>query len=464
MLGLLPSWFLFLSAGLVCASIHFYRRQPGTAIGAGLAVSMASATWLAPSIWGEPIDARIAIALLALIVFCLVPDGRFRFHWVWLDTIIGLILIFGIASDWVSEGVSAASACQVYGEWVLPYFTGRFLAMRFDGVRGSAVWFASIGIVLGVGAIFEGFTGINLWEVLFAKKDDLVSHHGGIRYGLLHRATGPTRHSIFLGVVLLLIAPWFIHLLRRIDARGLNVLGGVGFAVLFLGLLSTVSRGPLLCFGIAGAASLAIAWPSTRKWLVGAGAIALVLVLCFWDQALAVIDTTQKAGQVTSKVVNVTGEPELYTSSRNRLWVWKVYTPLVVEGGLLGYGTKAVSSFPPKIPGLPMAVHARETLGVVDNSYLLIGLRYGWIGLSLFVILLAGTIFTSVRLRGSIGQLFYPEGASFLTAMAGVMVGVSVEILTVFSSFEFMFWLQFNCGVVAGLLSLWKDHVKMCAR
>ncbi len=43
-------------------------------------------------------------------------------------------------------------------------------------------------------------------------------------------------------VVLLLIAPWFIYLFRRIDARGLNVLGAVGFVVLFLGLISTVSR------------------------------------------------------------------------------------------------------------------------------------------------------------------------------------------------------------------------------
>ncbi len=42
--------------------------------------------------------------------------------------------------------------------------------------------------------------------------------------------------------------------------------------------------------------------------------------------------------------------------------VWKVYCTTCWEGGLLGYGTDSVSSFPPKIPGLPMAVHARETL------------------------------------------------------------------------------------------------------
>ncbi len=32
--------------------------------------------------------------------------------------------------------------------------------------------------------------------------------------------------------------------------------------------------------------------------------------------------------------------------------------------------------------------------------------------------------FTSVRLRGSIAKMFYPEGDSFLTAMAGIMFGV----------------------------------------
>lgn len=96
----------------------------------------------------------------------------------------------------------------------------------------------------------------------------------------------------------------------------------------------------------------------------------------------------------------------------------------------------------------------QETLGIVENSYLLIGLRFGWIGLTLFVLLIGGSIVSAIRLRRSAGMILYPDGPAFLTAMASILVGVAFVMLTVFSSFDFMFWVYFHCGVVAGLASL----------
>ncbi len=133
---------------------------------------------------------------------------------------------------------------------------------------------------------------------------------------------------------------------------------------------------------------------------------------------------------------------------------------MVLKGGPLGYGTDAVSSFPPNIPGLPTSAKARATLGIVDNSYLLIGLRFGWIGIGLFLALLGGSIVTAIQLRRSAGLILYPDGPAFLTAMASILVGVAFEIMTVFSSYDFMFWILFHFGIVAGLASLRRDMVR----
>ncbi len=65
--------------------------------------------------------------------------------------------------------------------------------------------------------------------------------------------------------------------------------------------------------------------------------------------AIALVESTQTTSQVRVQVVEVDGEYEAFSGSRNRLLVWEVYGPLVLKGGPLGFGTEAVSSFPPNI-------------------------------------------------------------------------------------------------------------------
>ncbi len=67
---------------------------------------------------------------------------------------------------------------------------------------------------------------------------------------------------------------------------------------------------------------------------------------------------------------------------------------------------------------------------------------------------------TAIQLRRSAGLILYPDGPAFLTALASILVGVAFEIMTVFSSYDFMFWILFHCGVVAGLASLRHDMLR----
>ncbi len=74
--------------------------------------------------------------------------------------------------------------------------------------------------------------------------------------------------------------------------------------------------------------------------------------------------------------------------------------------------------------------------------------------------LLGGAILTAIQLRRYAGLLLYPDGPAFLIALASILVGVAFEIMTVFSSYDFMFWILFHCGIVAGLASLRKDVLR----
>ncbi len=331
--------------------------------------------------------------------------------------------------------------------------------MRPNVSRDVSIFFAGVAIFIGGEAVFEGITGINIWEKIFAPMDDLVKQGRGLRFGL-SRASGPTRYSIFLGIVLMLLTPWCISLIGRHDRKWVRVFGVIALLSCIAGIVATVSRGPLLGMVLAGAVSITIVWPWTFKWFAGTAMVGLLLVVTFWEQVISLVESTQTTNQVRVQVVEVDGEYEAFSGSRNRLLVWEIYGPLVLKGGPLGYGTEAVSSFPPNIPGLPTSAKARATLGIVDNSYLLIGLRFGWIGIGLFLALLGGSIVTAIQLRRSAGLILYPDGPAFLTAMASILVGVAFEIMTVFSSYDFMFWILFHCGIVAGLASLRRDMVR----
>lgn len=418
-----------------------------------MAVSVASATWVSPVIAGVMVDVRVSLAAVFLIAFFFHPHVRFYFRSNWLDAVAVSLMLFGCVSDWRADGFNAASPLRLYGEILLPYFAGRFMGMRRDSAGAAASWFCGAGVLIGIGCVVEGYSGWNAWEWLFAPMDDLVSRYRAVRYELSFRAAGPTRHPIFLGVVLILLLPWSFLLICRSEQSRTKYLGYFGLSGFLFGIVSTVSRGPLVGVALAIVFSISIRWPKSAKWLFASGAIATFMIVLFWVPFMAIIDATESK-EVRSRVIEVGSESVVYSGTRNRLWVWDIYGPLVIKGGPLGFGTEAVSSFPPNIPGLPASTKTRETLGIVDNSYLLTGLRFGWIGLSLFLILIFGSIATAIRLRRSAGMILYPDGPAFLTALASCLIGVSFVMLTVFSSFDFMFWVYFHCGVVAGLASL----------
>lgn len=453
MLGPAASWWFFFLLGSMAGGWILIKRRPNLAVGACAAIALLAPTWV--TIGTSPLifDVRMALACLMLIIYCFHPLGTLRYPHHWLDAVVLALILVHVASDIFIGGSTAAVSLRAIGEWSLPYLAGRCAVLFRGSVTWLAPWFAVSLIILGIGALVESYSGINPWEILFTPVDDLVQRSREPRYGLLYRAAGPTRHPIFLAILLLLLVPWTIALIERGTSRWAQAMGGCALVMALLGMLATVSRGPLIGLAMAASTAICIRWPKVRPGFLLTAVIILAASFFYGSEMVTWMEKTDARGS-RGKLVDVDDEAVVYSNTRNRLLVWKIYGPLVIRGGFFGYGTDAVSSFPPNIPGLPKSARAAETLGIVDNSYLLIGLRFGWVGVALFSLLLGGSIATALSHRRAAGLMFYPYGAAFLTALASILVGVALEIATVFFSYEFAYWLLFHCGVVAGLASL----------
>ncbi len=446
----------WLVATAICVgvgAVAVYRHGPGVGAGVGLAVACLMPTWTATWVYGQPIDVRLATAIALIGAYCFHSDGKIWSRINLIDIAVAGLVVWQVTVDWLHDGFGALVPLTSYLEWALPYLAGRFSVMHSGALASIRLPFACCAVVIACLALVESFANVNAWEMLFGPVDDLVKRGRGMRYDFLYRAMGPTRHPIFLGIVLMLMVPWAVSLIDSEGSRKLKYIGWLSLAGVVVGVLATVSRGPLLCLFLAAATALSYYSLWARRVFAVTIVLGAILAAVNWSSVVGFVESTGSIN-VRSRVVEVDGEAVAYTGSNNRLFVLEIYGPLVVRGGAMGFGTEATSSFPPNIPGLPVSARAQEVLGIVDNSYILIGLRLGIVGLAFFVLMLFASIYNAFSLARNQSLVTYPGGSLFLVALGSILLAVSVEILTVFSSYDFIFWLLFTCGVVSGLTAL----------
>jgi hypothetical protein len=448
-----PTYFLSVISAVAVGSAVFLRCGPGPGVGAAMAISLLVPTWVMLRLGGVPLDVRLVTAAVLVTAYCFHPSRRFVSRPTVIDVALLGLLAWHIASDMVHEGSKLSIPLRAYGEWALPFVAGWFAVIHRGSIAVLAPWFAGAACVTASLALSESLMGVNVWELVFGDVDDLVVATREQRYGLLHRALGPTRHPIFLGIVLALFVPWAVALIDPEQRRRDRIFGTTSLVVIILGVVATMSRGPLLGLLLAAIAAACFYWSWARRVFAVAAVLGAIAALTSWSSLVAFLDRTEDT-QTYGSVIEVDGQMELYTGTRNRLYVMEIYGPLVLRGGMFGFGTAAVSSFPPNIPGLPVSARSREILGIVDNSFILVGLRFGAIGLGLLTVLLTASVFHAFSLAKQESLVTFPSGPGFLLSLASILVGVSAVMLTVFSSYEFIFWVMFTCGVVSGLVSL----------
>lgn len=431
-------------AGFI-AGIRMGRRS---AIGVAMATSLLSASWFQLTISDAPLSVHSCVAAIMMIAFCFHSGKQIWSPLNLLDFLMAGLVIWHVVCDSIQGGFEPLLPFRAYGEWALPYVTGRFAVMHRGAIAQLAPFFAIAGAVIGIAALCEAFTGTNVWEALFVEVDDVIKTNRGKRYDLFYRALGPTRHPIMLSVLLLMLIPWTIAWKESALDKRLKATAIGSFVAVVVGILSTISRGPVAT-GLSGVAFAGAVVNRTIRWvMIAVVCVGSVIVFLKFDDIITLLERTEGTRR---SVVEYEDQQIVYSGTRNRLYVLQIYGPLIVRGGVFGFGTDATDSFPPNIPGLPTDPNSRQRLGVVDNAYINVGLRFGIVGMAILIAMLLVAIKVCVSLGPSASTYFYPAGPQFTLAMAAMLVAVGAEMLTVFFSYEYSFWFLLSLGVVSGM-------------
>ncbi|TWU67424.1 O-Antigen ligase [Crateriforma conspicua] len=452
------AFFVMLAICLGVAAWAGQRQGKAQVLGVAMACSLLSASWLEINLAGLPINVSTAVAVIGLIAYCVHSGDRFLSPITLLDALMIALVIWHVVADMVHGAPPLMTAAAAYGEWGLPYAAGRFASMHRSSLRNLSPWFAGVAIVLAAAAVFEAMTNINVWETLIATRDDRVDFARRLRYGIAYRANGPTRHCIFLGVILLTLVPWAASLLDRFQSstdsdRNKRVAGTLALIALFLGIVATMSRGPILASVVVAVIVASMANRIVR-YVALAGLCVVVAAAVIAPERVMQGLESRPDQPVESRIVvlDESEEAVIQSSARNRWLVMKIYGPLVIKGGLMGYGTEDSSGFPPRnLPGLTSDPAVLRQIGIVDNTFIGIGLRFGLVGVVLLVLLFVVAAATAQRISGDASTYFFPNSALTFWTIAAVVIGLALQLCTVYFDRDHGFWVLFLLGVVSGL-------------
>jgi len=312
-----------------------------------------------------------------MLIGCLL-SGRVREllpAWRKLDIYVLLIILsfstsFGLSTD--LKGFFHKVVTQAL-DWGLPYLYARAVFRDSSALRVCLPPLAISAALLGFGSFFEA----RMNDRVMAKFWNLVTGYpvpdhwlngGGFRWGLL-RAFGPFGNPLILATVLVALAPlalcWgWVDRKRRMWSR-------LACLIVAVGVLGPISRGPMLALaGITAVFGMAAArLPALFLTLFG-GFIAYV---AFSDTVDNVVETTQSD-------LAFEGNTE---SGKYRVALLMIYIEEIPKVGWFG-DDKVVGA-------------RYEGAWSIDNSFLFMYIMGGWLGGTLFFVLVVATCIRGYR-------------------------------------------------------------------
>ena len=437
---------------------HFWLTSAKRGLGIAIFASLLIPTWvkmgyqyshpLVDAI-GFPVDVRVALAFVG--VPCLFFQFRtlkpLKFHWI--DGLMAGILILHLAVDSYHTGFNIGLLLRIYGEWCLPYLTGRLIICNIDDVKGLLGTIVVVSCLLSVLAVIECLAETNLFEVVFGNRPEDGASREMERWGY-KRSFGPLMHALYFGVLQILLLPWCLYSASIALKRGKQTWYLLGPVSNVIGVFATLSRGPILTIGVV---AYVFTWLLKPRWttsMIVVGFCLLALAVVFGDRATSIFE--QWSGETDirkQKKIEIGDERVTFTGTQSRLLLFRVYAPGIRQAGLTGFGTEAVTGFPVKVPILEGTdPKVLERVNAIDNVYVLLLLRFGWCGPILFLAAGVGStcLFIKLALRERIGRVFF-------AAMAATLVAGLLLLMTVWMPHDFGFVVIMYFGIAAGLAS-----------
>jgi hypothetical protein len=420
------------------------RQGPAAALGGAVLFSFAFPVWLKLNLAGIPLSIQTSVAAVTLLGYALHPRGKILSALTLLDFCMALIFVVHVSADSIAEGFDIALPVRAYGEWVLPYTAGRFAAGSLTELKAIAPWALVVIVVLSLVGGVEFLTDVNLYEVLFGSRPFDALSENAVRFGF-SRAFGSAHHPIFFGMTLVVLMPWLVCNWQSAESGRRRILTLLTGLVALLGILSTISRTPVVAVIVFAGLLMSLRYTAMR---LPTGILFIAVVAGFVAFPLQVTDTVSRwtGGGDSLRLIEIQGEAAQYSGSRSRLLVYRVYGDAIMKAGPTGFGTKATTGFPLRIPYLLGTAEYKSQMTVVDNAYVLQVLRHGWLGAGCFVLMFITAIGTGLSLyQGRPDQLFSGATACLLTAVA------FPALILVWFSYDFGFPVLWTIGCLSGL-------------
>jgi hypothetical protein len=296
----------------------------------------------------------------------------------------------------------------------LPYFVASRALRELRAWREVCAAFALAAAVMAVMAPFEVARG---WLLYTGLREALGIPASGMGVYLLRgeegllRANGAVNNSIVLGYVMMVALLLFAHIAPLLKPRAHAVLA---VCTLLAGLVAALSRGPWVgaAAGVLVALSFGAGAGRRVAWLVGATLMA-VLAIAMLPGGQAIVDHLPFIGSVDEG--SVTYRQRRFEVSMGVFWQNPIF-------GSFSYMLD------------PSMEEMRQGQGIIDmvNTYLVVALPYGAVGLSLFLGPFVYSLWACWRAR-SVHAHASLEVDRLGRVLLGAMVAVLVTIATVSS-------------------------------
>ena len=420
----------------------YFRHSDNWALGILVVLSLLTPVWIKVTFIDQEIGCRTVVAILGVTGYTIYRRGRLLTPLTLLDVFIAIVWAVHVAADVHADGWHIGIPFRAYGEWVLPYVAGRLAIQNRNDLKAIVPWVVAVLVILSLCSLVESLSSINVFEAIVGNRPVDGASRNAARFGV-KRAFGNAMHPIFWGNHLFLLAPWCFALIGKAACKRQKRIGWLAILVALFGVCSTVSRGPVMAFVMMLGTMTVMRFKGLR-W--PAGIISIAVAIAFGAFPAESFEFLQNVVSVSKyrTLVEINGEAVEYSNTNNRFLIFEAYGDALRHAGLTGYGTKLTTGFPPNIPYLQASRHSVERLKFVDNAYVLLTLRFGFLGLGAFVFLMLSGIYTA----GSLMKLNPDE--PFYLAVCGCLTGFAVVMMTVWMCYDFGFIYLWMLGILAG--------------
>lgn len=448
-------WTAILS--LISAFIYMAlkSKQPHRAAGAIAFASLCFPSWLilplfrsSDTIVGTGIEVVFLVGSVMLGLYLFLPGRRVPLLLTPCDLCVAALIVLHLICDQSHTGLGMYDLGRAYVEWYMPYILGRVAIQSRQDMEKLLPVVACISMFLACIAMFEATFRLNLIESVFGNRPLEGFPRDASRWGM-KRAYGPCLHPIYFGGVQLLLFPWALLVASRALQKRAHAIWILAPLIGLLGIGATGSRGPLLA---AGLLVLGLTFGLQPRWRIPLAIVGFLGAALVWLNGDAILQSLEawsgEQSRRRPKVVVVEDEDRELTGTSSRVLLMDVYRIAMRKSGWLGFGSEAVSSFPVNVPVGPQEVATLQELRNIDNTYVLMTLRFGYLGLVTFGLVLL----TGIGQAAWIGTRYSGSSVAFLAfAIASTITAFAFLIFTVWLPPDMAIPFMMTIGISSGL-------------